>query len=58
MRNTFMGFGIALIIALLVGCADSYRHRRVKRVAKPHVSAVWVPAHHGPAGRLVPGHWR
>ncbi len=56
MRNSFMRLCIALVIALLIGCAHPHRHH-VKKPAKPHISAVWIPGHYGPAGNWKPGHW-
>ncbi len=58
MRNSFLGLSIALVIALLIGCAHPHRHHRVKKSAKPHVRAVWVPGHYSPVGKWIPGHWR
>ncbi len=56
MRNSFMGLCIALVVALLIGCANPQRH--VKRSVKPHVHAVWIPGHYVSAGKWIPGHWR
>ena len=43
MRNSFMRLCIALVVALLIGCAHPQRH--VKRPVRPHVHAVWIPGH-------------
>ena len=56
MRNSFMGLCIALVVALLIGCAHPHRHHPKKKPVKPHVSAVWIPGHYGPAGNWKPGH--
>jgi len=53
-----MGLCIALVVALLVGCAHPHRHHLKKKPVKPHVSAVWIPGHYGPAGNWKPGHWK
>jgi len=58
MRNSFMGLCIALVVALLIGCAHPHRHHPKKKVLKPHVSAVWIPGHYGPAWNWKPGHWK
>ncbi len=58
MRNSFTGLCVALVIALLIGCAQPHRHHPKKKVEKPNVSSVWVPGHYGPAGNWKPGHWK
>ena len=58
MRNSFMGLCIALVVALLIGCAHPHRRHPKKKPVKPHVSAVWIPGHYGPAGNWRPGHWK
>ncbi len=58
MRNSFMGLCIALVVALLIGCAHPHRHHPKKKPLKPHISAVWIPGHYGPAGNWKPGHWK
>ncbi len=58
MRNSFMGLCIALVVALLIGCAHQHRHHSKNKVVKPHVSAVWIPGYYGPAGNWKPGHWK
>ncbi len=51
MRNSFMGLCIALVVALLIGCAHPHRHHHPKKKPlKSHVSAVWIPGHYGSAG--------
>ncbi|MCP4255410.1 MAG: hypothetical protein GY775_18800 [Candidatus Scalindua sp.] len=47
MRNSSMGLCIALVVALLIGCAHPHRHHSKKKVVKPHVSAVWIPGRQG-----------
>lgn len=34
MRNSFLGLCIALVIALLIGCAHPHRHHHVKKTGK------------------------
>ncbi len=57
MRNSFMGLCIALVVALLIGCAHPHHNHAKKKPVKPHVSAVWIPGHYGTAGNWKPGHW-
>ncbi len=58
MRNSFTVLCVALVIALLIGCAHPHRRHPEKKVVKPHVSAVWGPGHYGSAGSWIPGHWK